>query len=69
MHKKTQSAFLTADQAWDIIGRDTISRRTLYNALKRSEIPSRRLGRRLIIPRHAFEEWIKTSDVSGYAPQ
>jgi excisionase family DNA binding protein len=58
MHEKTKSAFLTADEGHAMIGRDKISRRSFYNALERDEIPSIRLGRRILLPRHAFMEWL-----------
>jgi excisionase family DNA binding protein len=61
MHEKGQSApgtMLKPDEAHAMIGRDQISRRAFYNALNRGEIPSRRLGRRILIPRHAFNEWM-----------
>lgn len=58
MHKKQESAFLTADEGHAMIGRDKISRRSFYNALEREEIPSTRLGRRILLPRYAFMEWL-----------
>jgi excisionase family DNA binding protein len=60
MHKKKeQSAFLTADEGHAIIGKDKISRRAFYNALERDEIPSLRIGRRILLPRHAFLRWLQ----------
>jgi excisionase family DNA binding protein len=59
MHKKSQPAFLTPDEGHAIIGRDKISRRSFYNALNRREIPCVRLGRRILIPRQAFESWLE----------
>jgi excisionase family DNA binding protein len=58
MHTKKKSAFLTADEGHAMIGRDTISRRSFYNALQRHEIPSIRFGRRILLPRNAFMEWL-----------
>jgi len=54
MHKKDESTFLTAEEGHTMIGKDKISRRSFYNALEREEIPSVRIGRRILIPRHAF---------------
>ena len=61
MHKKrrSQSAFLTPDEGHDAVGKDKISRRSWYNALKRGEIPNVRLGRRILIPRQAFNDWME----------
>lgn len=59
MHKKKESAFLTADEGHSVIGKDKISRRSFYNALERDEIPSVRIGRRILLPRHAFIQWLQ----------
>ena len=59
MHQKEKSAFLTAEEGHAIIGKDKISRRSFYNALEREEIPSIRIGRRILLPRHAFMEWLE----------
>ena len=59
MHKKDKAAFLTPDEGHAIVGRDKISRRSFYNALNRNEIPNVRLGRRILIPVHAFNEWLQ----------
>jgi hypothetical protein len=59
MHKKAESAVLKPDEAHAILGTDKISRRAFYNALNRGEIPNRRLGRRIIIPRGAFMRWLE----------
>jgi hypothetical protein len=58
MSKKT-SAMLKPDQAWALIGKDQISRRSFYNAIGRGEIPHQRLGRRILIPRLSFELWLQ----------
>lgn len=61
MHKKREAtgAMMKPDQAWDLIGKDQISRRSLYNAIQRGEVPHQRLGRRILIPRHAFMLWLE----------
>ena len=61
MHKTAeQKSFYTPDEAHDIIGKDCISRRALYNALNRTppEIPCVRLGHKFLIPARAFEQWL-----------
>ena len=55
----TESATLTVAQAHQIIGARNITRQALYLAAQRGELPSIRLGRRILIPRHAFEEFLK----------
>ncbi len=52
--KPIVGATLTVDQAWEILGKDNITRQAIYLAIERREIPSVRLGRRILIPRHAF---------------
>ncbi len=50
-----RSALMTVDQAraeYDL----PICRALLYRAIASGEVPSIRLGRRILIPRHAFEE-------------
>src|SRR5438067_109008 len=55
----TEPAMLTADQAHYMAGGDSvISRGAWYAALGRKEIPNVRVGRRILIPRHAFMIWL-----------
>jgi excisionase family DNA binding protein len=57
---KDQLSMLTADQAHELAGGTAvISRASWYAALGRRDIPSVRVGRRFLIPRHAFMEWIQ----------
>jgi excisionase family DNA binding protein len=65
MHKKPQAAMLKPDEAHALIGKDQISRRAFYNAINRNEVPHRRLGRRILIPRHAFMAWLEGQAQSG----
>jgi excisionase family DNA binding protein len=53
-----QGAMLTMNQAWERIGKDVITKQGLYLAAQRGELPAIRLGRRILIPRRAFEEWL-----------
>jgi excisionase family DNA binding protein len=43
------------------IGEDNITRQALYLAVARGELPSIRLGRRILIPRAAFDAWLMGS--------
>jgi hypothetical protein len=57
---KDQLSMLTADQAHELVGGTAvISRASWYAALGRRDVPSVRVGRRFLIPRHAFMEWIQ----------
>jgi excisionase family DNA binding protein len=74
MDKKAEPAVLTADEAHEFLGRDKISRASLYAALQRREIPNIRLGRRILVPRGALEQWLQNcaaaqQAVSGDDPQ
>ncbi len=50
---------LSPRQALELLGEGVISRASFYSALNRGDIPSRRLGRRIVIPRHAFLRWLE----------
>lgn len=67
MHKKIQGAMLKPDEAHALIGKSQISRRAFYNAINRNEVPHRRLGRRILIPRHAFMAWMEGQSQGGAA--
>ncbi len=58
MDEKAPSAMLTADEAHRIVGRDKISRAGFYAGIRRNEIPHRKIGKRVLIPRRAFMEWL-----------
>ncbi len=49
---------ITVEQARSLIGKRNISRAGVYNAISRREIPSFKLGRRILIPRSAFVQWL-----------
>ena len=67
MHQKTQPAAMRPDEAHTLIGGpEKISRRAFYNAINRNEIPHIRLGRRILIPRAAFENFLQAS---GFVPK
>jgi excisionase family DNA binding protein len=59
------ASFYKPDQAHAIIGIHQISRRSFYNALKRGEIPNIRLGKRILIPRHAFNLWLEGKGIAA----
>jgi hypothetical protein len=61
MDEKELPATLTADEAWQLVGKDKISRGGWYAAINRNEVPHRRLGRRILIPRLAFLRWLESA--------
>jgi hypothetical protein len=65
MDEKELPATLTADEAWKLVGKDKISRGGWYAAINRNEVPHRRLGRRILIPRLAFLRWLESAGQSG----
>ncbi len=53
-------AAMTPDQALALLGK-VISRASFYNAINRGEVPHIRLGKRILIPRHAFMRWLDSA--------
>jgi excisionase family DNA binding protein len=60
MDQSTDSVTLTVDEAHALIGKK-VSRGSFYAAVNRGEIPSIRLGRRILIPRHAWKRYLETA--------
>jgi excisionase family DNA binding protein len=58
MSRKVEAATLSADEAHALLGRGAISRGSFYSAIKRGEVPHLKLGKRILIPRHAFMRWL-----------
>jgi hypothetical protein len=56
--EKRQSPMLKPSEAHELLGRHKLSLRAFYAALGRNEIPHRKLGRRILIPRFAFLRWM-----------
>jgi len=56
---ESASLTMTVDEAARILG---ISRNSAYEAVRRNQIPSIRIGRRILIPRHRFLRWLEASD-------
>ncbi|MCL6508603.1 MAG: helix-turn-helix domain-containing protein [Bryobacteraceae bacterium] len=53
-------AAMTVKQALALLG-GVISRAAFYAAIQRGEVPHRRLGKRIIIPRYAFLRWLEAA--------
>jgi len=49
-------------QAYALLGPGVISRGGFYAAIARGEIPHKRLGKRIIIPRHKFLAWLDATE-------
>jgi excisionase family DNA binding protein len=49
---------LTVPQAHAVIGKENVSRGCFYAAIGRGEVPSVRLGKRILIPRRPFMKWL-----------
>jgi excisionase family DNA binding protein len=63
MDAKPEPLTLTVPQAAALLG---LSRNAAYEAVGRGEIPSLRFGRRVLVPRAAFEKLLQAS---GATPQ
>lgn len=62
MVTEKQTASITADEAHTLLGGSKVlSRSSWYNAIRRNEVPHIRLGKRILIPRHAFNRWLEAA--------
>ena len=55
-HEIQDRLVLTVPEAADLLG---ICRNAAYEGVRRGEIPSIRIGKRLVVPRTAFEEMLR----------
>lgn len=56
------AAGMTPEQAHTMLGgKAVLSRASFYAGLNRGDIPALRVGRRFIIPRHAFMKWLENA--------
>ena len=62
------AAALTVDEAHKVMGAEKISRASFYNAIRRNEVPHIKLGRRILIPRHAFLQWLQSPSKNLLGP-
>jgi hypothetical protein len=56
---------LTAEEAWEIVGKTKISRGGWFAAIGRGEVPHLRIGRRILIPKHAFYRWLESAGATA----
>jgi excisionase family DNA binding protein len=54
--EKASSLTMTVEEAAAYLG---ISRNSAYEAVRRGEIPSKRIGGRIVVPRQRFLEWLE----------
>jgi excisionase family DNA binding protein len=52
----------TVEEAAELLG---VGRGTAYEAARRGELPTVRLGRRLLVPRHALEQLLDVPTKNG----
>ena len=57
---------LSVNEAADVLG---ISRAFAYELVARGELPCLRLGRRVVVPRHALEQLLERADASVLSAQ
>jgi hypothetical protein len=55
------------DQAWERVGKKSITKQAMYLAAARGELPCIRLGKRILILREPFEAWLRGEKPAGAA--
>lgn len=61
----TQRVTITVEEAASLLG---IGRSAAYDAARRGQLPTRRLGRRLFVPVPALLDWLGATGRSGQSP-
>ena len=56
---QTHSDTLTVREVHERLGRSRIARGSLYRAIGRGDLPSVRLGKRILVPVDAFRDWLQ----------
>lgn len=54
---------ITVEEAASLLG---IGRTAAYEAARRGQLPTRRLGRRLVVPVPAFLDWLGSAHVNDH---
>ena len=58
-----EGTMYSISQAWTRVGRKAVARASIYLAAKRGDFgPTIRLGKRLLIPKQAFEKFLGNQD-------
>jgi len=70
MHNQSQAqpAVLSVRQALELV-QGALSRASLYAAISRNEIPHRRVGRKVLIPRQRFLAWLEGEEPRPESPE
>jgi len=58
---RVEPAVLSVRQALELV-HGALSRASLYAAINRNEIPHRRVGRKVLIPRQRFLAWLEGAE-------
>jgi len=58
---RVEPAVLSVRQALELV-QGALSRASLYAAINRNEIPHRRVGRKVLIPRQRFLAWLEGTE-------
>jgi excisionase family DNA binding protein len=65
VNKNKVPTMISVDEAWrELGGKKIVSRATVYNGVKRGQIPHVRISSRVLIPRQKFLEWASASGFS-----
>ena len=56
----------TVDEVAALLG---IARSVAYEAVRNGSIPATRIGRRWLVPRHRFHDWLDGRDSASALPQ
>ena len=58
---RVEPAVLSVRQALELV-RGALSRASLYAAIARNEVPHRKVGRKILLPRRRFLEWLEGAE-------
>jgi len=61
VQERVEPAVLSVRQALSLV-EGALSRGALYAAINRGEVPHRRVGRKVLIPRRRFLAWLEGAD-------
>lgn len=59
MEEKVEKLVISVEEARKLLG---LSRGLMYQAVKSGQVPSIRIGRRILIPRALLEQMLKTNE-------
>lgn len=65
MDKQTESALMTPNEVWRDYFKGKLGRNAVYEALRRGDIPSTRIGDRIFISRKRLVETLEGGESAG----